>query len=127
MKKIIILLLLMPCLMATTCDDDDHYRDYPCTAEARAGLNVSVSLNGNSGITADGIAVTARDGNYIEDLLPNTPDTPHFSGAYERPGNYTVTVSKQGYQTYISQPIHVKADRCHVIPEQLSVSLVPLP
>lgn len=127
MKKIAMLLFLAPLLMATTCNDDDHYRNYPCTLEARAGLNVTVSLNGNPDITADGIAVTARDGNYIEDLFPNIPDTPNFSGAYERPGNYIVTVSKQGYQTYTSSVVRVEADRCHVIPEQLSVNLVPLP
>jgi hypothetical protein len=94
--------------MANHCDNDDRYdNDYPCTMEARAALNVNVTLNGNSAITTDGITVTARDGNYIEDLLPVIPDTPTFSGAYERAGNYIVTVRKAGYQDYVSNNISV--------------------
>ena len=126
MRKIILLLCFVPLLMAMTCDDD-YNNDIPCTEEARAGLNVSVSLNGDSGVTAEGITVTARDGNYIEDLTPVIPDTPQFAGAYERRGNYIVTVAKEGYQTYVSEYITVAHDRCHVIPKQLSVNLIPNP
>jgi hypothetical protein len=128
MRKIIMLFCFAPILMSHTCEDDDHYRyGHPCTDEARAGLNVAVTLDGSSNITSDGISVTARDGNYIEDLLVNIPDTPVFSGAYERVGDYTVTVSKQGYQTYVSNTIAVTHDECHVIPRQLTVNLTPNP
>jgi hypothetical protein len=126
MKKLLLLLCLAPLLMANHCEDDDrYYDDYPCTAEARAALNVNVTLNGSSAITAEGISVTARDGNYIEDLLPVIPDTPTFSGAYERTGNYIITVRKAGYQDYVSNNISVARDRCHVIPRQLTVNLIP--
>lgn len=126
MKKLLLLLCLAPLLMANHCEDDDrYYDDYPCTAEARAALNVNVTLNGSSAITAEGISVTARDGNYIEDLLPVIPDTPTFSGAYERAGNYIITVRKAGYQDYVSNNIGVARDRCHVIPRQLTVNLIP--
>jgi hypothetical protein len=100
--------------MANHCDNDDRYdNDYPCTMEARAALNVNVTLNGNSAITTDGITVTARD-NYIEDLLPVIPDTPTFSGAYERAGNYIVTVRK-AVTRIMSPTTLVWRDRCHVI------------
>jgi len=126
MKKLLILLCFAPLLMANHCEDDDrYYNDYPCTAEARAGLNVNVTLNGSSTITNEGISVTARDGNYIEDLLPVIPDTPTFTGAYERPGTYIITVRKDGYVDYVSNSIVVSPDRCHVIPRQLTVNLVP--
>lgn len=126
MKKIIVLLCFVPMLMAHTCEDD-YFDDYPCTAEARAGLNVSVSLNGDSNSNYDGVSVTARDGNYIADLLQAIPNSPQFSGVYERAGTYTVTVSKEGFQTYTSNPITVTSDRCHVIPRQLDVELTPNP
>lgn len=127
MKKILLLLCASVLLMSHTCTDDDgrYWHDYPCTEEARAGLNVSVSLDGNSNVTAEGIVVTARDGNYIEDLYPNIPDTPNFSGAYERSGNYIITVSKQGFGTFVSNPIRVDRDECHVIPRQIQVNLLP--
>ncbi|MFT3794442.1 carboxypeptidase-like regulatory domain-containing protein [Flavobacterium sp.] len=127
MKKILMLLCLSSLLMSHTCTDDDryYYHDYPCTEEARAGLNVNVSLNGNPNVSADGITVTARSGNYIEDLFPNIPDTPSFSGAYERAGNYIITVSKQGYETFVSNPVRVERDECHVIPRIISVNLIP--
>lgn len=124
MKKLLILLVLAPLLMANHCENDRNDFDNPCTTEARAGLNVNVTLDGSAEITNDGISVTARDGNYIEDLLPVYPDTPTFTGAYERPGNYIITVSKDGYQDYVSNTIGVAQDRCHVIPKQLTVDLV---
>lgn len=128
MRKLLFILFFVPLLMSHTCEDDDHrYRHRPCTTEARAGLNVAVTLNGNSNITSDGISVTARDGNYIEDLIPNIPDTPVFSGAWERQGHYIITVTKSGYQTYVSNIVTVSHDECHVIPRQLTVDLVPNP
>lgn len=116
-----------PLLMSSTCDDDDHDHHHPCTEEARAALNVTVTLNGNSNINTDGISVTARDGSYTEDLLPVIPETPTFSGAWERPGNYIITVTKPGYQQYVSNTIAVSRDECHVIPRQLTVDLIPNP
>jgi hypothetical protein len=47
-----------------------------------------------------------------------------FSGAWERSGNYIITVSKPGYQTYTSSVITVTSDVCHVIPQQIEVVLV---
>ncbi|SCY55608.1 carboxypeptidase-like regulatory domain-containing protein [Flavobacterium caeni] len=128
MRKLLLLFALTPLLMAHTCEDDDYHRHHhPCTTEARAGINVTVTLNGEAITTPSGIVVTARDGNYIEDLQPIIPDTPTFSGAWERPGLYIVTVSKTGYQTYTSEPLPVHRDECHVIPEHLTINLVPNP
>ncbi len=127
MKKLLILFCLAPLLMAHTCEDDDHRHHHnPCTMEARAGLNVMVTLDGEQLTSAAGISVTARDGNYIEDLQTYGP--PYvFSGAYERSGRYVITVTKDGYQDYVSPPVRVTQDECHVIPQQLSVDLVPNP
>ena len=126
MKKILLLLCFVPMLMANTCEDD-YYDDYPCTAEARAGINVTVSLNGDLYANFEGVSVTAREGNYISDLFQAMQSSPQFSGVYERAGTYIVTVSKDGYQTYISNPITVTRDPCHVIPRQLAINLMANP
>ena len=112
-------------MTASTCTNDGPpFR--PCTEEARAGLNVSVSLGSMSSITSDGVTVIVTDGAYNETLTTPFENDPVFSGAYERIGNYVITVSKEGYQTYTTETIVVGRDRCHVIPRIVHVSLLPL-
>lgn len=113
--------------MSHTCEDDDYNHHHPCTDAARAGLNVTVTLNGEAINSDAGITVTARDGNYIEDLETYGQAPFIFSGAYERMGHYTITVSKPGYQDYVSNTVTVSHDECHVIPRQITANLVPIP
>ena len=97
-----------------------------CTEEAKAGLNVSVTLaesSSNIPISED-VTVVATDGNYSETLSFYNPQNPVFSGAYERAGTYIITVTKPGRQTYISQPIVITRDECHVIPKNITVLLL---
>jgi hypothetical protein len=123
MKKIILLLLFAPFLIVTSCDDDND--QIVCTQEVKAGLAVTVSLGSESSITADGVAVVATDGNYSENLSVINVVDRMFFGAWERAGTYIITVSKEGYQTYTSEPITVTADVCHVITELRHVVLIP--
>lgn len=121
MKKIFLLLACTPFLLATTCEDDIN-----CTQEARAGLNITVKDAVTDEFLTSGVTVIAQDGSYTETLenFPND-ETALFVGAWERAGSYTVTVSKEGYQTYTSEIIVVTADICHVIPQQITVDLQP--
>ncbi|RAR46780.1 carboxypeptidase-like regulatory domain-containing protein [Flavobacterium lacus] len=123
MKKIFLLLACTPFLLATTCDDDDEIY---CTQEAKAGLNITVKDAVTDEFLSTGVTVVAQDGTYTETLeqFPNE-EVPVFIGAWERVGTYVLTVSKEGYQTFISEPIVVTADVCHVIPEQSTVQLQP--
>ncbi len=125
MKKILLLLACTPFLLATTCDreNDDEIN---CTLEAVAGLNVTVRDAVTNELLSTGVTVTAQDGTYTETLeeFPNN-ETTLFSGAWERVGTYVVTVSKEGYQTFTSEPVVVTADVCHVIPQQLTAELQP--
>ncbi|NMH25897.1 hypothetical protein [Flavobacterium solisilvae] len=122
MKKIILLLFCAPLLLATTCDDNDE--TIFCTTEAVAALNVTVRLGDSTTPTSDGVTVVATDGNYSETLQVINTTNPTFIGAFERQGNYTITVSKEGYQTFTSGVISITRDQCHVIPEQIHVVLV---
>ncbi|HBI01320.1 MAG TPA: carboxypeptidase-like regulatory domain-containing protein [Flavobacterium sp.] len=123
MKKIFLLLACTPFLLAMTCEDDDEIY---CTQEAKAGLNITVKDAVTDELLSTGVTVIAQDGSYSETLeqFPNE-EVPVFIGAWERVGTYVVTVSKEGYQTFTSEPIVVTADVCHVIPELLTVELQP--
>ena len=49
-----------------------------------------------------------------------------LEGAYERPGIYTVTVTKPGYGTWSKDNVAATTDLCGVIPVTLKASLQPL-
>lgn len=122
MKKIILLLFCTPLLLATTCDNND--KNINCTTEAVAALSVTVSLGESNAHTTEGITVVATDGDYTETLQVEDATNPVFIGAFERQGNYIITVSKEGYQTYTSEMTVITRDQCHVIPELIHVALV---
>ena len=96
-----------------------------CTEEARAGLNITVKDAVTNRLLGDGITVKATDDNYMETLEFFNANDPVFAGAWEREGNYIISVSGIGYITNISETITVEADECHVIPQQLQIILQP--
>jgi hypothetical protein len=124
MIRFFLFLSILPLFILSTCEDNDD-KQIMCTEEARAGLNVTVSLGAMSSLVGEGVTVIAKDGNYSETLTFYNELDPIFSGAYERSGNYILTVSKKGYQTYISGVISVTGDECHVIPQKIHVTLLP--
>ena len=125
MKRIILLMFCMPLLMASTCENSSDDNQIVCTLEAVAGLSVTVIDSQTNLPLVENVIVTAADGNYQEnlELVPGLEYI--FSGAYERVGIYTLTVTKEGYQTYTSSPITVTRNVCHVITEQVQVVLIP--
>lgn len=125
MIRILFFLSFIPLLIFSSCEDDED-NQVVCTEEARAGLNVTVSLGTMSSNTGEGVTVIAKDGNYSETLTYYNAQDPIFSGAYERSGNYILTVSKEGYQTYTSDVISVNRDECHVIQQKIHVVLLPV-
>lgn len=95
-----------------------------CTMEARAGLNVFVRIPDMELTSPEGITVKAVDGDYVEVLTNINPDIADYVGAFERKGNYTITVTKEGYQTFTSEVITVTGDQCHVTGRIVQVMLV---
>ena len=123
MKKLLFLFMLTPLLMATSCEssDDEIY----CTNEFVYGLNVVV-LDATSGQPLiEGVEVRAVDGTYQEVLHTNFGMEYTFLGAGERIGNYTITVTKDGYLTQTLAPVAVPANVCHVVTQSLTVTLQP--
>lgn len=122
MKKIILLLLPFTFLLVASCDNNAQNQTV-CTDQYVYGLNIIVldATTGNP-IFQD-IEVKAVDGTYQEILQLVLGLEYAFAGAGERIGTYTITVTKEGFQTYTSGPITVTRDDCHVIPQSLTVNL----
>ena len=123
MKKIILLLCCIPLLMATSCENHDD-NQIVCTTEFVYGLNVTVIDSQTEQPITDGVIVTAVDGSYSETLVAFPGNENVFVGAGERPGTYIITVAKDGYTTFTSNPLVVAANVCHVTPVQITVSLI---
>lgn len=123
MKKILLFLSIIAVTVSCNSSDDDS-NPTNCTEEFVYGLNVNVKDAVTNAVLREGVLVKAVDGTYIE-TLETVESIPTFVGAGERSGNYTVTVSKQGYQTFTSQVVSVKADECHVLTQTLAVALQP--
>jgi hypothetical protein len=122
MKKGAIYLIFVLLFSCQTNDSNDIF----CTTEVKAGLNVSVHLAESSSSIpiSQGVTVVITDGNYSETLQFFDAQNPIYYVAYERAGTYIITVTKAGRQTYVSQPIVVTRDICHVIPQTVMVSLL---
>lgn len=121
-RKVFSLVLCIPFLLASACESSDDDPIF-CTQEVVPGLRIAVLDATNGQPLVENVEVRAVDGTYQE-TLEFLPGLEHpFSGADERMGTYTLTVSKPGYQTYTSPPIVVTRDVCHVITQSLTVNL----
>lgn len=121
MKKI----LLFLSIIAVSCSSNDNDNNPTnCTEEFVYGLNVNVKDAATNATLQEGVLVVAVDGSYSE-TLELVESIPTFIGAGERPGNYVITVSKAGYQTFTSPVIAVDANECHVLTETVTVALQP--
>lgn len=116
MKNKLIVLTLAPFFMTTMCEDDTIY----CTLEARPAITVKVTAEGID--NPEDIIVKVTDGNFTERLTSFTDLS--YSGAFERVGDYIVTVTSNGFIDFTSEIIEVRADECHVITQEITVQLV---
>lgn len=107
-------------LVLASCNPNEKYI---CTEEARAGLNVYVNDSETIQILQQEVTVWAVMGSYQEVLIRPSSDAGPFSGAFERPGIYSIITSKPGYINDTIQPVVVRQDECHVIPEVIYVRL----
>ena len=121
MKKLFLFFLFSTVFFISSCEDNDD--QIFCTDQFVYGLNVIVLDASTGNPIFQDIEVKAVDGTYQE-ILELVPGLEYaFVGAGERAGNYVVTITKAGYQTYTSAPIVLTRDECHVIPQSLTVNL----
>ena len=125
MKKIILFLAILGGI-TIACSDDDETTVTPCTDEFVSGLIVKITNETTGAGLVEGITVTATDGTYIEEL-DGLPQVQEFRGAGERVGTYTITVTGEGYEPYVSEAVTVTRNDCHVITQNVNVALTPIP
>jgi len=125
MKNIILFLTILGG-MTIACSDDDKVNTTPCTDEFVPALVATVTNAATGAPITTGITLTATEGDYIDQFVLLTP-TNQFSAAGERAGTYTITVTGNGYEPYVSEAITVTRDDCHVITQNVNVALTPAP
>jgi hypothetical protein len=94
-----------------------------CTTEARAAINVEVRDSVTDAPAAAGALAIARDGVFADTLIGF--DGLSVGGAWERPGNYAVSVTKAGYQGWSVSDVRVTDGSCHVRSVTLQARLQP--
>jgi hypothetical protein len=98
-----------------------------CLDYAAAGLDITVRDGSDEHVKpkiCDAV-VTARDGDYVETLEAPLHSDCSYLGAWERPGTYALTVTRQGFAAATVEEVLVDADECHVITERLTIDLLP--
>lgn len=114
-------------IFAISCNNDDNSNDGQtnCTDQFVYGLHVSVKNAVTNATLQEGVLVKATDGSYVETLQTEGNSSAVFVGAGERAGNYILTVSKEGYETFTSEVITLERDECHVLSKEITVALQP--
>lgn len=98
-----------------------------CSAVYIFAIQVYVQDSVSRAMTASGAQLIVRDGAYTDSVSFNQPgtDSQPLEAAGERPGTYTVTVRKSGYQDWTRSNVQVSKGECHVQTVTLTSLLQP--
>ena len=101
-----------------------------CTADLRAGIviNVSDAITGSPANCGSHATLTTAGYSEVAPRFPQgspCDDRIGYGAAWERPGVYTVVVSKPGYQDFTANNVIVRPGECHVTTVTLDVRLSP--
>ena len=102
-----------------------------CTANFVPALTVEIRDMATGAPAACGSSGEVRDGDYVAPLTDGgscatAPETTvYLEGPWERAGNYTVTIRRQGYQDWVRSDVVVISDECHVQTVALQARLEP--
>ena len=113
MKLKVTILFIGIILLFNSCEENDT-ENIICSYIYVHGLKISLTEKNNP--INGAIKIIATEDNYEETLENSDPNMP-FYGAGERKGTYILIVTSDNYKTFVSEPIVVTADECHVIPE----------
>lgn len=67
--------------------------------------------------------VAVLEGNSYELRRSGAPEACTYAGPEERAGVFEVRASKAGFEPAAAGSVRVSADRCHVIPVQVTIDL----
>ena len=101
-----------------------------CTLDVAPGIVAEIRDAFDDSPIAEGARGAARDGDFVDSLQPYGAVANGMlisrAGAYERAGDYTVTIEHDGYFAWETR-VRVEGDDCHVRTENFSVHLQRLP
>ena len=123
MKSIKIIALLIFLFFLNSCENNSNDKELIiCTQNFVYGLVINLTEKTTANPINGNIIIVAKYGNY-EETLENSDPNMSFYGAGERKGTYIVTVTTDNYKTFVSEPIIVTADECHVTTEKRTFEL----
>lgn len=124
-----IALLACRVLLPATLSGCDILDPGVCTTDVQPAIIVEVRDAATQAPAAAGATGTVRDGSFNDELRPFDvgEGALRLHGAYERPGRYTVTIDKAGYQQWQQEHVRVRDARCHVQTATLQAHLVRVP
>lgn len=102
--------------------------DVVCTTEVVPGLLITAEDSPDGAPAACGMTITATDSSYSETVTNDAvgcEDDSAVSMLEERPGFYSLTFSKPGFETVTIEDFGIGADLCHVIQREIKVTLTP--
>lgn len=123
MKSTKIIAMVSFILLFNSCTQNDD-ENIICTLNYVYGLDISLIEKSTANPITGAVKIIAKDGDY-EKILENSNPNTSFFGAGERRGIYILTVTSDNYKTYVSEPIVVTGDECHVITVSKTFELEP--
>ena len=122
MKRLLVLALAAA--VVAGCSE----QEIVCPKILSPGVAIEVRDGATGALAASGTKLVAQAGTYADSMSfpANQPeaDAQHLTGAY-RPGVYTLTVTKAGYQPWVKTHVEVSAARCGVNRVVLTALLEP--
>ena len=123
-------LILLPLALLGSCGIIDPVA---CTTDVTPAVEVQVFDARTGAPAAHRTVATVQDGSYTDTLeITGWRSTPPDSttafivtGAYERPGTYTVRITKPGYRPWERTGVRAREGECGVERERLVASLEP--
>ena len=124
-----ITLLACGVLLPATLSGCDIVDPVACTTDVRPAIVVQVRDAATQAPAASGATGVVTDGSSTFQLRPgDLGENPlELHGADERPGTYTVTIDKPGYQQWKQERVRVRDGSCHVQTVTLQANLVRAP
>ena len=123
-----IALLACGVLLPATFSGCDIVDPGACTTDVRPAIVVQVRDAATQAPAAAGATGILRDGSFTDLMQADFGEAAlELRGGLERPGRYTVTVDKPGYQQWKEEDVRVRDGSCHVQTVTLQASLVRAP
>ena len=116
----ILLYSLISLLLITGCDLNFPGDGIICTREFVYGLTVNLTDENGDPISDATVVIT---GGVLPETLTEFQDG-NYSGAGERRGTYTLTVTAIGFEPVTIEDIVITGDVCHVTPVSRDITLV---